>query len=93
MAVVSLASNISSLKAQRKLGDATASITKSYERLASGMRINKASDDAAGLSIALQLNSKSRVYNQAIRNVNDGFSAANIAEGALDSLKIYRSVS
>ena len=84
---ISLGQNIDSLAAQSELNQATSSLTQSYERLSSGLRINQASDDAAGLAIASQLNSNSRVYTQAVRNVNDGLSMANIAEGALNALK------
>lgn len=72
--------------AQRRLGEATASLSSAFERLASGQRINQASDDAAGLAIAAKLNSDTRVYTQAIRNVNDGISALSIAQGALTAL-------
>ena len=84
---ISLGQNIDSLTAQSELNKSTSSLTQSYQRLSSGLRINQASDDAAGLSIASQLNSNSRVYTQAARNINDGLSAANIAEGALNALK------
>lgn len=83
---LSVRSNIPSLKAQRSLADATDRLNASTTRLASGLRINGASDDAAGLAIASQLNISSRVYTQAIRNVNDGASLLNIAEGALSEL-------
>jgi flagellin len=57
-----------------------------YERLSSGQRINRASDDAAGLAIASSLNTSKRVYTQAIRNINDGLSSFRIAEGAVREL-------
>lgn len=57
-----------------------------YERLSSGQRINRASDDAAGLAVATSLNAKTRVYSQAVRNVSDGVSALNIADQAVASL-------
>src|SRR6185312_5612341 len=69
------------------MNQSTSALSQSYERLSSGLRINQASDDAAGLSIASQLNAKSRVYTQAVRNVNDAISATTIAEGALNALK------
>jgi len=79
-------SNGASLNAQRRLGQSTASLRQSFERLSSGLRINRASDDAAGLAIASSLNTDSRVYTQAIRNTNDAISLYAIAEGALTSL-------
>ena len=84
--MVTIGSNISSLQAQRKLGNTTATLASTFERLSSGLRINKASDDAAGLSIASSLNTDRRVFTQGIRNLNDGASALNVAEGAIDSL-------
>lgn len=83
---VTLGSNISSLRAQRRLSQASEDQSKISERLASGQRINRASDDAAGLSISEGLRADVRISNQAIRNVNDGISLLNIAEGAIDSL-------
>ncbi len=83
---VSLGSNISSLKAQRRLNDTSNSLSNSFERLSSGLRINRASDDAAGLAIASSLNAQARVFGQGIRNVNDAISLLNIAEGATQEL-------
>ncbi len=83
---VKIGSNITSLNVQRNLGDATAQLSKSMERLSSGLRINRASDDAAGLAISETLKSSSRVYSTAIRNVNDGLSYLNITDGALAEL-------
>ena len=71
---------------QRRLTQASTEIAKSFGRLSSGMRINGASDDAAGLAIASSLNSNSRILTQAIRNVNDGISVLNIGDSALDNL-------
>ena len=62
---IKIGSNIASLTAQRRLGEATSSLGKIYEKLSSGQRINRASDDAAGLAIADDLNAKTRVYTQA----------------------------
>ena len=84
---IRLGSNISSLTAQRKLADGTAALSKTFERLSSGQRINRASDDAAGLAIADSLNAASRVYTQGIRNFSDGLSLLSIAEGALQQLQ------
>jgi len=83
---VTIGSNIASLQAQRKLADAITSLSSVFERLSSGQRINRASDDAAGLAISQSLNSDVRVWNQAVKNVNDGLSLINVAEGALSSL-------
>lgn len=74
------------MNAQRRLGQSTQSIQQSYTRLSSGLRINKASDDAAGLAIAGSLNTDADVYAQAVRNINDGISLLNIAEGAMQEL-------
>ncbi len=86
MAGISLGTNISSQQAQRRLADTTTSLARVFERLSSGQRINRASDDAAGLAIADGLQAKSRVYTQGVRNLNDGISALNIAQGALQEL-------
>ena len=83
---ITIANNIASLGAQRQLGKVTESLGSAFERLSSGMRINKASDDAAGLAIADALKSSTRVYTQAINNISDGISAVSIAEGALQQL-------
>src|SRR6185312_10185234 len=87
MSGIRLGTNVDSLASQSELNSATSALTQSYKRLSSGLRINQASDDAAGLAIVSQLNSTTRVFTQAVRNVNDGVSAANIAEGALNALK------
>jgi len=75
--------NISSLNAQRNLGASQMSLNKSIERLSSGLRINSAKDDAAGLSIATRMDSQVRGSNVAIRNANDAISYAQTADGAL----------
>ena len=72
--------------AQRQLGKSSEGLSRTYERLASGMRINRASDDAAGLAMATRLESDALVFGQGIRNINEGISAINIAEGALNEL-------
>lgn len=82
MGVVTIGSNIAALRAQSRLAQATNTLGSVYERLASGQRINRASDDAAGLAVAASLNSSSRVYSQGIRNLNDTISAVNIADSA-----------
>ena len=86
MSGIKIGSNISSLAARRYLDTASARLSSSFEKLSSGMRINKASDDAAGLSVSLKLSADGRVYAQALGNVNDGISALNIAQGALTQL-------
>ncbi len=77
---------INALRAQRYLDQSVGRITSTYERLSSGQRINRASDDAAGLAIADSLRNDNRVYSQATRNLNDGISYFNIADGALQEL-------
>ena len=77
--------NISSLTAQRNLGTSQASLTTSIQRLSSGLRINSAKDDAAGLAISERFTSQIRGLNQAARNANDGISLAQTAEGAMQS--------
>ena len=77
--------NISSLTAQRNQGTSQASLSTSIQRLSSGLRINSAKDDAAGLAISERFTSQIRGLNQAARNANDGISLAQVAEGALGS--------
>ena len=77
--------NISSLTAQRNLGTSQTSLTTSIQRLSSGLRINSAKDDAAGLAISERFTSQIRGLNQAARNANDGISLAQTAEGAMQS--------
>lgn len=83
---ITLGSNISSLRAQRTLNKTTQSVNQVYTRLSSGFRINRASDDAAGLAIADSLRADQRVANVAIRNANDGISTIAIADGALSEI-------
>jgi flagellin-like hook-associated protein FlgL len=83
---ITINTNVASLNAQRRLGQSTQALQQSFERLSSGLRINKASDDAAGLAIASSLNVDSRVFTTATRNANDAVSFFSIAEGALTSL-------
>ena len=75
--------NISSLTAQRNLMSSQASLSTSMQRLSSGLRINSAKDDAAGLAISDRMTSQIRGSNQAARNANDGISMAQTAEGDL----------
>ena len=75
--------NVVSLNAQRNLTNSQGSLATSMQRLSSGLRINSAKDDAAGLAIADRMNAQIRGTNVAIRNANDGISLAQTAEGAL----------
>ncbi len=75
--------NVASLNAQRSLNSSQNSLATSLQRLSSGLRINSARDDAAGLAISDRLTSQIRGLNQAVRNANDGISLAQTAEGAL----------
>ncbi|WP_374676280.1 flagellin domain-containing protein [Ideonella sp.] len=78
--------NVASLNAQRNLSASQSSLTTSMQRLSSGLRINSAKDDAAGLAIAERMNAQVRGMNVAIRNANDGISLAQTAEGALSKV-------
>ncbi len=78
--------NIYSLNAQRNLMNSQASMQTSLQRLSSGLRINSAKDDAAGLAIAERMTAQIRGLNQAARNANDGISMAQTAEGAMDEI-------
>jgi len=75
--------NIASLNAQRNLNKSQGALAKSMQRLSSGLRINSAKDDAAGLAISNRMTAQIRGLNQAARNANDGISMAQTAEGAL----------
>ncbi|MEA3468754.1 MAG: flagellin [Thermodesulfobacteriota bacterium] len=75
--------NVASLNAQRNLGTSQNALNKSMQRLSSGLRINSAKDDAAGLAISDRMTSQIRGLNQAARNAMDGISLAQTAEGAL----------
>lgn len=75
--------NIASLNAQRNLNVSQNSLSTALQRLSSGLRINSAKDDAAGLAISERMTSQIRGMNQAARNANDGISLAQTAEGAL----------
>jgi len=78
--------NVSSLNAQRNLNTSQGSLATSMERLSSGLRVNSAKDDAAGLAIADRMNAQIRGMNVAIRNANDGISLAQTAEGAMATM-------
>ena len=75
--------NIASLNAQRNLDASQGSLATSMQRLSSGLRVNSAKDDAAGLAIAERMNAQVRGMNVAVRNANDGISMSQTAEGAL----------
>ena len=83
---ITLGTNINVTKAISRLGRSSEALSTTFERLSSGQRITRASDDAAGLAIASTLNLKNRVYGQAIRNINDGISVLAIAQGGLQQL-------
>ncbi len=81
---VRIFNNIPSLNAQRLLGINNDRLAVSVERISSGLRINRAADDAAGLAISEALRSDIRALRQAVRNANDGISLINVTEGALN---------
>ena len=79
-------SNVASLNAQRNLNSSQSALNTSLTRLSSGLRINSAKDDAAGLAISERMTSQIRGLNQAVRNANDGISLSQTAEGALSEV-------
>ena len=83
---LTIMTNVASLNAQRNLGMSQNSLNTSMERLSSGLRINSAKDDAAGLAISNRMTSQIRGLNQAVRNANDGISLAQVAEGAMGEI-------
>ncbi|EXI77637.1 MAG: B-type flagellin [Candidatus Accumulibacter appositus] len=78
--------NVASLNSQRSLNMSQTSLATSLQRLSSGLRINSAKDDAAGLAISDRMNAQIRGLNQATRNANDGISLAQTAEGDLEQI-------
>jgi flagellin len=78
--------NAMSLNAQRNLTTSQSSLALSVQRLSSGLRVNSAKDDAAGLAIADRMNSQAKGFNVAIRNANDGISMAQTAESAMQAV-------
>lgn len=78
-----IVNNISAMNTHRQLTVADSSLSKSLERLSSGLRINRAGDDAAGLAISEKMRAQIRGMKQAIRNAQDGISVIQTAEGAL----------
>jgi flagellin len=83
---VTLLSNISALRASRQLALTSTELGQTYERLSSGQRINRASDDASGLAISSILRAEARIAGVAIRNANDGISATAIGNAAFDAI-------
>ena len=83
---ISILTNVASLDAQRNLNTTQASLAASIGRLSSGMRINKAADDAAGLGISENLKADLRSLAQAQRNANDGISMTQVAEGSMNEM-------
>ena len=79
--------NVASLNAQRNLTTSQGQLATALQRLSSGLRINSAKDDAAGLAISERFTTQIRGLNQAARNANDGISLAQTAEGALGELR------
>jgi flagellin len=84
---ISVLTNVASLNAQRNLTSTQAALASSVGRLSSGMRINSASDDAAGLGISENLKANIRSLAQAQRNANDGISMSQVAEGSMNDMQ------
>ena len=84
---ISVLTNVASLNAQRNLNATQNSLSSSIARLSSGMRINNASDDAAGLGISENLKADLRSLSQASRNANDGVSMSQVAEGSMNEMQ------
>jgi flagellin len=83
---LNIRTNVSSINAQRNLGLTEKRLSTAFERLSSGMRINNASDDAAGLAIAENLKADARIASVAIRNASDGISVISITDGAINEM-------
>ena len=83
---LSINTNIGALNSMRQLSMTETNLNRSLERLSSGLRINSAKDDAAGLAISERMTSQIRGLNQATRNANDGVSMLQTADGALSSI-------
>lgn len=83
---LSINTNFAALNAARNLQSSEASLVRAQQRLSSGLRINSASDDAAGLAISTRFTTQIRGLDQAVRNANDGISMLQVAEGALTSV-------
>jgi flagellin len=83
---LSVRTNVASIRAATQLNHTQGNLTSSLERISSGLRVNRAADDAAGLSVASRMNSDNRSLKQAIRNANDGVSMVQTAEGSLNEI-------
>jgi flagellin len=83
---LNIRSNLASIGAQRNLSESSSRLQTAYQRLSSGLRINRASDDAAGLAIAESLKADARVASVAIRNASDGISIIAITDGAIGQI-------
>jgi flagellin len=83
---INIRTNVPSLIAQRTLGESMGRLNTAFERLSSGLRINRARDDAAGLAIAESLKADSKIASVAIRNASDGISVINIADQAIGQI-------
>lgn len=81
-----ISNNVASLNAQRHVNKSSTGLSQALERLSSGFRVNRASDDAAGLAISEKLRANTRALTQASRNASDGVSVVQTAEGALDEI-------
>lgn len=84
--MASILNNVSALGASRQLGITGSGLQQTIQRLTTGLRINKASDDAAGLGISNKLGADIRIANQGKRNANDGISYLQVADGVLDEV-------
>jgi flagellin len=83
---MSINTNVMSMNAQRNASVTQSEMATALQRLSSGLRVNSAKDDAAGLAIAERMNTQVRGMNMAVRNANDGISLAQVAEGGLSSM-------
>lgn len=86
--MVSLNNTLAMLKIQGSLNKASSNLSSAYQRLSSGLRITRASDDAAGLAVASGLFADARIFSQGVLNVNDGVSYLNLMQGAMQELKM-----
>jgi flagellin len=85
--MISLLTNVTSLQAQQNLNNTQSALSNSIEQLSSGLRINNASDDAAGLGISESLQSQINSYGQATQNANDAVSLSQVAEGGMGQMQ------
>ena len=83
---ITVRTNLAALRATTQLGSTQSNLTASLERISSGLRINRAADDAAGLSVASRMTSDNTSLNQAMRNTNDAISLIQTAEGGLNEI-------